>query len=482
MSNAVLGVVAANVAYAAIGVGLAAALGAFDRRSTTFSSGLVGLPLGIAVVLILSAYAALLGLPLGPTTLSLLAVGSVAAGAWQLRQGRADMPRPPSPGSAASRAISVLPALGIALLLVAAARTTAVKPLVEWDGWVLWATKARVLYEHPGDGAAILQQSFYGAPSYPPGLPALEATTMRAAGRFDGTVLDLQLVVLVAAAIIGMWSLLRPVANPLTIALALLGTLASSQVAYQLTTNYADVPLAFLTATGVVAGAVWLVAEERRRFYQLACACTFLTAAAWVKNEGLVFGAAAMVSLLLVAILAGRGRRDALVAGAGFTALVAPWRLYAAANDLRTYDYDLASFADLAFLRDRADRVGPAARELVEEMAVASSWGAALVVIVLAVVVALVTTRRLAGIYAGAWLALSFWGLVATYWISNHRLDNNLENSSYRTVVTVLVTGLCLVPLLLEGAVGRADASGSQALLRTYRAGRARGRLLRARE
>ena len=72
----------------------------------------------------------------------------------------------------------------------------AVKPLVEWDGWVLWATKARVLYDHPGNGAEILQNAFYGAPSYPPGMPALEATTMRAVGAFDGALLDLQLLAL----------------------------------------------------------------------------------------------------------------------------------------------------------------------------------------------------------------------------------------------------------------------------------------------
>jgi ABC-type glucose/galactose transport system permease subunit len=65
----------------------------------------------------------------------------------------------------------------------------------------------------------------------------------------------------------------------------------------------------------------------------------------------------------------------------------------------------------------------------------------------------LLTRRRVAGIYAAVWLVLAFGGLVATYWISNHRLDNDLENSSWRTIVTLLVTGLCLTPLLLEGAV-----------------------------
>lgn len=474
MTATVLAIIAANVVYALIGVGLAAALGAFDRRPRTLVNSLVGLPLGICAVLLLSSYAALAGVPLGPTSLSLLALVAAGAGALRLRRARADEPVPRSPGSVLTRAASVIPAVGIAVVLVAAARTMAVKPLVEWDGWVLWATKARILYEHPGDGAGVLRQDFYGAPSYPPGLPALEATTMRAVGHFDGTALDLQLLVLVGAAIVGMWALLLPFANPLTIGLALLATLASSQVAYQLTTNYADVPLAFLTATGVVAAAAWLVAGEQQRPWQLAAACIFLAAAAWAKNEGLVFGAAAIASLLLVTLLARRGRRAALAASAGFAALVAPWRLYSAANDLQTHDYDVSSFFDPPFLREQSGRVGPAVRELLAEMTVTSSWGATLAVTVLAVVAALLTSRRLAATYAAMWLALAFGGLVATYWISNHRLDNDLENSSYRTVVTLLVTGLALVPLLLEDPVGRAERSIGRAVLSRRRAGRGR--------
>jgi hypothetical protein len=472
MTGTVLGIVTANVAYALIGVGLAAALGAFDRRPRTLANAVVGLPLGICVVTLLSSYAALAGVPLGPTSLSLLAVAAAGAGAFRLRRVQSDGPGPRSPGSAVSRAASVVPALGIVVVLVAATRTMAVKPVLEWDGWVLWATKARILYEHPGDGAGVLQQSFYGAPSYPPGLPALEATTLRAAGHFDGTTLDLQLLVLVGAAIVGMWALLRPFANPLTIGLALLGTLASSQVAYQLTTNYADVPLAFLTATGVVAGAAWLAAGPDQRHWQLASACICLATAAWIKNEGVVFGGAGLASLVVATILSGCGRRAALAASAGFVALVAPWRLYSSAHDLQTYDYDLSSFFDIPFLRDQAGRVGPAARELLSEMTVASSWGATLAVILLAVSVALLTPRRLVGIFAAVWLALSFGGLLATYWISNHRLDNDLENSSYRTIVTLLVTGLCLAPLLLEDPVRRVEGAAGRALSRR-RAGRA---------
>jgi hypothetical protein len=464
VSSDTAGIVLANVAYALIGIGFAGTIGVFDRRRSTFLDALLGLPLGIAVVMLLSAYAALVGVAISPAALSLLAVAAIAIAGVRLRR------RPAAPEVERARRaplellLSLVPAMILAWLLCVVTWTTAVKPLAEWDGWVLWATKARVLYEHPDDGAVILQSSFYGAPSYPLGLPALEATTMRAVGSFDGTLLDIQLALLVAAAVVGIWVLLRRVAHPLTIGLALLATLASSQLAYQVTTNYADVPLAFLTALGVVAGAVWLVDAEQRRPWQLVSFTVFLSAAAWTKNEGLLFALAAVAGLLVVTAVTRSQPRAALAAAAGFAGLVAPWRVYAAANDLKTYDYDFADLFDLPLLRDRADRVDPVARELISEMTAFDSWGLSLALIVLSVATSLLTTRRVAGWYAACWLCFSFCGLIGTYWISNHSLDSDLGNSSHRTVVTLLVTGLCLTPLLLDDALARAAGTSRAAL------------------
>ena len=320
---------------------------------------------------------------------------------------------------------------------------------MEWDGWVVWATKAKILYGIPGDAPAVLEQSHYPPPSYPIGLPALEATTMRAVGHFDNVLLDVQLLALVVSALLGLWVLLRTVAGPLLISLALLAPMASPQVTYQLTTNYADVPLAFLMALGVVAGATWLADEQRSRS-QLVCFAVFLGAAAWLKNEGLVFAAAAVVALVVATLVSRIGRRDALLAGAGVLVLALPWRAYALANHLPTQDYDLRNLVDLAFLRDHADRVLPTAEELLQEMNARGAWGASLAVVVLGIAAALLTSRRIVGVYAATWLGLSFIGLVATYWIATHSLENDLENSSYRTIMTLLITGLCLVPVLLQ--------------------------------
>jgi hypothetical protein len=453
MTGDVLDIVLANVAYAVFGIGLAALVGVFDRRRTTYADALIGVPLGIAGVMLVAGNAAVLGFAVTPTVIALLAVAAATSGGWQLYRRRSPFDLTETGWSWFERLAGAGSAIAIAWVLIAAARAMAVKPVAEWDGWVLWATKARVLYEHPSDGAAILQPGFYGAPSYPVGMPALEATTMRAVGHFDSALVDLQLLALAAAAIVGIWVLLRRYAHPAVIGLALLTPLASSQLTSQLTTNYADVPLAFLTAVGVVAGGVWLTAGAEGRTWMLVCFSVFLGAAAWTKNEGLLFAIAAVVALVATSFVARRNVRQALGAAAGFVVLAAPWWVYASANNLETRDYNLTDLLDFGLLRDRADRVWPAAHELLQQMTVADAWGASFAIIVLSVAAALLTRRRVAGIYAAVWLVLAFGGLVATYWISNHRLDNNLENSSWRTIVTLLVTGLCLTPLLLEGAV-----------------------------
>jgi hypothetical protein len=459
MSADVFAIVLANLSYALFGIGVAAVLGMFDKRRSTWPRAAIGVPLGLALVMLISSYAALLGIAVGPNTMFVLVAVVGVAGWWRLRA----HPTTSLPGlraaTASERLLAVLPAAAIVVICFAAARNMAVKPLVEWDGWVVWATKAKILYGIPGDAAAVLQQGNYPPPSYPFGLPALEATTMRAVGHFDNALVDMQLLALVAAALIGIWVLLRPVASPLVISIALLGPLASSQVTYQLTTNYADVPLAFLIALGVVAGAAWLGAGERRDRSQLICFAVFLGAAAWTKNEGLVFGCAAVLALAVATLVNRTGRRDAALACAGFLALALPWRLYAIAKHLPTQDYDLRNLFDIGYLRDHADRVLPTASELLQEMTVRDAWGLSLVVIVLGIASALLTSRRVVGLYAATWLGLSFGGLVVTYWIATHSLDNDLENSSFRTIVTLLVTGLCLLPALLQPLVDDAVAA-----------------------
>ncbi len=67
----------------------------------------------------------------------------------------------------------------------------------------------------------------------------------------------------------------------------------------------------------------------------------------------------------------------------------------------------------------------------------------------LALVVALVARRFALAGFASAWFALSFAGLLGVYWIAETPLDENLFNSANRTVVSLIVGSVALVPLLV---------------------------------
>src|SRR5262249_49770689 len=140
-------------------------------------------------------------------------------------------------------------------VLVAA---SSVKPLLETDGWQLWALRARALYELGRPAAPVFTSTLYPGQPYPLWLPALEAADFRFMGAFDGTVVHLQLAGLAIAFVGGAWILLRRSAQPFLLAVALLVIVTAPTVFNQLRTNFADIPLALLTALGVAALAAWM--------------------------------------------------------------------------------------------------------------------------------------------------------------------------------------------------------------------------------
>ncbi len=77
----------------------------------------------------------------------------------------------------------------------------------------------------------------------------------------------------------------------------------------QLATGYANVPLAMFVAAGVVAAARWLLDDARAL---LILTTLFVAAACLTKNEGLLFGAATLVAL----VIAAEGRRRAVLVSA----------------------------------------------------------------------------------------------------------------------------------------------------------------------
>jgi biotin transporter BioY len=88
-------------------------------------------------------------------------------------------------------------------------------------------------------------------------------------------------------------------------------------------------------------------------------------------------------------------------------------------------------------------------RELWRQLQNTHSWGYLVAAIAAGIVTGLLGRRWRATGYVVAWLVLASAGLVLIYWISTLPTSSNLTNSSYRTIVSLLVGGTSTLPLLI---------------------------------
>jgi hypothetical protein len=466
MSGSLGGLLAAQVVFLAIGGALLPLLRIAPTRAAVVPRLGLAYMVGVAAVGILAAHLALLDVPLGLLELALLAVVLLVLAVRRVRRsrpGRAQRLRRDAVGLA-SLAVGVAAGGALCVLLVHAARAFAVRPLKEWDGWAIWATKARALYEFGGAYEPVF--TTYQPVAHPLLLPSVEAIDFRAMGAFDGTLVHLQLALLAVGFAAALWGLLGDRVPAALLGPALLATLAAAPVLEQLSTNLADIPLAFFVALGVVAlGRTTLTGEG----WPLVCAALFLGAAMLTKSEGLLFALAAFA-----AAAAASGRASVLVriclAALGALAILLPWRLFLALHDLRNPEYTLADLLDPGYLADHADRVGPAARELAEQLA-AGRWALIVPLALTGIASALLAGRYRLALFAVLWPGLAFVGLVGIYWISVVPVELTLTWTAERVVTSLVLASAALAPLLvaeawpfaldaLEGRTRRGSPSG----------------------
>jgi hypothetical protein len=451
MKGSLVGLLAAQLLYLAIGAGLLPLLRVAPSRALLLARLPLAYLVGVAATGVLAAHLALLDLPLGLLELAVLAAASLGFGLRRLRgTSGGDLPAEPSAGPF-PRAGALLGAGSVAaalLLLAHASRAYAARPLVEWDGWAIWGLKARALYEFGGTYAPVFTS--YPPLQHPLFLPSLEAIAFRSMGAFDGTLVHVQLAALAFGFAAALWGLLRDLVPAPVLGVSLLALLAAPPVLEQLSTNLADIPLAFLVGLGVVALGRHLLTREG---WPLVLAALFLGAAMLTKPEGTLFAGAAVLALL-GALVPGEWRRipRAALAGAGALGLLLPWRAFLAAHDLRNPEYSFSDLLDPGYLADRRERVSPAVDTLLEKLA-DGDWGLLLPLAAVAVAAALLARRyRLAG-FAVLWPVLGFAGLVLVYWISVVPVELTLLWTAERTVTTLVIGAVALAPLLVGAAL-----------------------------
>ena len=447
MSGSLVGLVYLQLLYAAIGAALLQllGLGGWRRLGLAYMAGL-------AVVGVLAAELVLVQITLGLVELTLLAVVlGVTAFLRRPRAAARERRKRDLLGLAPLGALVVL--LGYALVAIGR------RPLLEFDGWAIWGMKARALYQLGGTDNPVFTTAAYPPLQHPLLYPSLESIAFRAMGAFDPALFHVQLVLLAAAFSFALVDLLAPRVSLLLAGLVTLAIVSASGTIEQLASGLADVPLAFFVALGVVALARWLDNDEAP---VLACAALFLGAAALTKSEGALFALAAAVALLGTLAVWDRARlARAALAMAAVLAVLVPWRIFIAAHHLPNPEYSLGNAANPGYLSDHADRVGPAASGLADRI-VSGRFGFLLVLILLGLATALASRRYREVAFAGAWLALSFLGLVLVYWISNVPVDLTLVWSGDRTVTAIVLGGAALAPLLAAPAWTELSAAASE--------------------
>jgi hypothetical protein len=209
------------------------------------------------------------------------------------------------------------PALGrnvTAALCAAALVTTAValyllvgaviaRPHGSPDGWAIWNVRARFLALAPFDWTRALRVDRIANPDYPLLVPLINARIWSGLGAVPSAV-PIGVALAFAAGIVAIATAgLAWLAGLPTALAAFVVLVGNRSLVHQASAQAADLPLAlyYLAATAL------LVASDRAlpRNRALALAAVAATAAAWTKNEGMVFAAAAALTVVLQALRRG---------------------------------------------------------------------------------------------------------------------------------------------------------------------------------
>jgi hypothetical protein len=431
------------------GVGLLPLLGiARSWRELAYRSGVAYL-CGLVFVGIVSAHLALVHVGIGWIGLSLFAAASVTFCAWRLRGTAQPALRRPTWIHVAGFAV-------LTAVLVDYARAFRVAPLNRYDAWAIWALKGHALYAFGWADPVVFAGASYRFANldYPLLLPSLEAIGFRTMGAFDTRLLHVQFLLLLVAALLALFAILRDRVPAPVLWLSLFAVALAPAVFSQLLTAYADVPLALIFGVGVAAAGRWVITNER---WALALATLCFAGALLTKNEGSLFVLATFVALLAAAH---RRWRAILVAAGVDLLLLLPWRIFVRVHDLRDINYSLADSFDVHHINGRLG-VGPIAfRTLAEQMLDPRQWGLLVPIFVALVLTAFVLGARALPLFAVVWTVLAWLGLSWIYVISHFEYSSYLDSTKERVVASVVIGSAALIPLFAAECWTRLSARG----------------------
>jgi hypothetical protein len=428
------GLLLANAAFLAAGAGLVRFLG-FRLRAHVGVAYMAGVAtVGVLATLMLMAGLALRGWQ------ALLLCGLLAALGFVRRERPPDAPTQTDwriGGPAVALLGGYLAVLFVQCLFQA---------LNSWDAWAKWTMKARAIVLLGGLDTSVFANEAYRplVLDYPMLIPALEAVDFRFMGRLDDLVIHVQFWLLLVGFLVAAFELLRDRVPQTLLWPSLLVVGTAPALADNLTSAYADAPVAFFFALAAIAAWRYIAAGERRAiaFFALMAGGAVAT-----KPEGSPFVIGLFVLLAIFCRLKHRSLRPLVAAAAWCLIAIVPWRIWVSHHGIRP-STPVSKGVDPGYLWGRLDRVWPSVRSLVEK-SFAGDWLAILPLAIAAVVVVLVWRRsRAAALFTAGLLAIVFLSLLWAYWVQRPRLHYLLSTSGDRTVTTLVVLAAVFLPIV----------------------------------
>ena len=347
---------------------------------------------------------------------------------------------------------------GIPLLVLAV--RAALHPLFQFDTISNWVTKATFLWAGGHRVTGVLDARFFARPDlhpqshleYPLGMNALYAWDGHWLGGVDPRLIHLQLVFVLAAAVVTTWVLLRPSVPAVPLAAGLAGLVMMPTVVDGLLSAYADVPLACFWAVGTLALLRWRAEDER---YLLWLGTVLLAGALALKQDAAFYDAATYAA---IALFAARRRLLALATSAGLVvASAVPWRVYDAVYGLHDTDFG----PGLARMREQTGNLRPTATGLWHVLTGRPTLMAVPIAVAFAAVCVLRGRRAEAGPFLVATLVM-LGSITLAYWNAAVNLPLVLIPALSRILAGLVVLAWLLLPLLVYHALAPSDAADSE--------------------
>ena len=446
--RALLGLAVLNTFILGIGLAMLWAIRGWSSVADLARLSGLGYMLGVALLGVTLSLELVLGVPFSLAAVVITGAVLVLASVGVRRLFARWRPRPGEGRLGGLGLVGAAYGLLLVVYLQALFRAGRLAGLSAWDAWAFWVPKAKAIYFFGG-----LDDQFFRElvnPTYPPLLPALEASAFHFMGSPDVSTLHLQFWFFACGFAAAVAGLLAPRVPGVLLGPFLLLVLVAPRVVGRNLDPQADFLLDYLFALAALLVALWLLERES---WQLVSASLLLGAAMLTKREGLLL-AACVIAAGLVA--SWRDRRYAwprlgVVAACGI-AVAVPWRIWFSSRGL---EGELPESGFLGLL-DHLDRAWPALESVLSTVLDYDLWLVIPILVVAGIVLAFVAGARVLPTFALVLYGLLIAGFTWVLWSFTELelpfVQDEGVNPIVRLTGSLVIVSGAMLPLLFDAA------------------------------